>query len=87
MKKIGELLKSYMDSLDIESMPYFVFKNALDDKFKDKVEFVEIKNSILVAKVVHPSYKQLFQMQEISFLKKIQTLLPTYDIKRIKYRN
>lgn len=89
MKTLSECLKEYIESIKIEDMviPYNVFQEIIDPKFKDKIIFEEIKNSKLYLKAVHPSYKQLFKMQENQFLKEIQEKLSDYDIKKIVYKN
>lgn len=89
MKTLSECLKEYIESIKIENkvIPYNVFQETIDPKFKDKIIFEEIKNSKLYLKAVHPSYKQLFKMQEKEFLKEIQEKLSDYDIKKIIYKN
>lgn len=87
MAAIDEYLKDYFSSIQMneEANPYFVYQETIDPKLKDKILFVEIKDHILYVRALHPSYKQLFKLQELSFLKKIKERLPSLEIKKIVF--
>ncbi len=86
MASIDKHLKDYFDSIQIkEANPYFIYQEIIDPKLKDKILFVEIKDHNLYLQARHPSYKQLFKMQEMKFLKQIQAKLPSFDIRKIVF--
>jgi len=91
MEKAGNLLKAFLDRLNIRdkhgySAFFASWRRIVGDKLADHTDVVDVRNGALVVICDHPGWMQEFQFRQHTILTRVQTEFPQLGINAIQFK-